>query len=171
MLLHFILNDFSIRFIRVNHIEQETKKEIELIVTEHNYKPYSNIYRSINKIKKVNTDIPLIAPLIDALILVYRERQVMHVSKFYSKIRLSTLRCLLGLYENNENLDDEFFSMYGWTKKDNGAVITKEIANSNNKDQKRVVTENIAFIEQMNVQYEKLINKHKDIKTYITKTN
>jgi hypothetical protein len=88
----------------------------------------------------------------------------MHISKFYSKIKLATLSNILG---NEVNLDDAFFSKYGWVKKDNYVVITKEIEESNIKYDKGVIMENIAFIEQMNIQYEKLINKHKDIKTYV----
>ena len=36
VLLQFILNTFSIVFIKVNHIKQETKKEIDAIIKEYN---------------------------------------------------------------------------------------------------------------------------------------
>jgi hypothetical protein len=164
VLLHFILNTFSLVFIKVNHIKQETKKEIDLIIKEYNNKPYSNLDQSVNEIKKLNTDIPLITPLLNAFMLIYRKKQLIHISKFYSKIKLVTLSKILG---NEVKLDDAFFSKYGWIKKDTYVVITKEIEESNIKYDKGVIMENIAFIEQMNIQYEKLINKHKDIKTYV----
>ena len=164
VLLHFILNTFSIVFIKVNHIKQETKKEIDLIIKEYNNKPYSNLDQSVNEIKKLNTDIPLITPLLNAFMLIYRKKQLIHISKFYSKIKLVTLSNILG---NEVKLDDAFFSKYGWIKKDTYVVITKEIEESDIKYDKGVIMENIAFIEQMNIQYEKLINKHKDIKTYV----
>ena len=163
VLLQFILNTFSIVFIKVNHIKQETKKEIDLIIKEYNNKPYSNLDQSVNEIKKLNTDIPLITPLLNAFMLIYRKKQLIHISKFYSKIKLVTLSNILG---NEVKLDDAFFSKYGWIKKDTYVVITKEIEESDIKYDKGVIMENIAFIEQMNIQYEKLINKHKDIKTY-----
>ena len=168
VLLHFILNTFSIVFIKVNHIKQETKKAIDLIIREYNNKPYSNIDQNVNKIKQLNTDIPLIAPLLNAFMLIYRKKQLIHISKFYSKIKLVTLSNILG---NEVNLDDAFFSKYGWIKKDNYVEITKEIEESDIKYEKGVIMENIAFIEEMNIQYEKLINKHKDIKTYVNKNN
>lgn len=168
VLLQFILNTFSIVFIKVNHIKQETKKKIDVIIKEYNNKPYSNIDSSVNEIKQLNDDIPLIAPLLDAFMLIYRKKQLIHISKFYSKIKLDTLSNILG---KEVNLDNAFFSKYGWIKKDNHVVITKEIEESDIKYEKGVIMENIAFIEQMNIQYEKLINKHKDIKTYADKTN
>ena len=164
VLLHFILNTFSLVFIKVNHIKQDTKQEIDSIIKEYNDKPYSNLDQSVNEIKKLNTDIPLITPLLNAFMLIYRKKQLIHISKFYSKIKLVTLSKILG---NEVKLDDAFFSKYGWIKKDNYVVITKEIEESNIKYDKGVIMENIAFIEQMNIQYEKLINKHKDIKTYV----
>lgn len=168
VLLQFILNTFSIVFIKVNHIKQETKKKIDVIIKEYNSKPYSNIDSSVNEIKQLNDDIPLIAPLLDAFMLIYRKKQLIHISKFYSKIKLDTLSNILG---KEVNLDNAFFSKYGWIKKDNHVVITKEIEESDIKYEKGVIMENIAFIEQMNIQYEKLINKHKDIKAYADKTN
>ena len=164
VLLHFILNTFSLVFIKVNHIKQDTKQEIDSIIKEFNDKPYSNLDQSVNEIKKLNTDIPLITPLLNAFMLIYRKKQLIHISKFYSKIKLVTLSKILG---NEVKLDDTFFSKYGWIKKDTYVVITKEIEESNIKYDKGVIMENIAFIEQMNIQYEKLINKHKDIKTYV----
>ena len=164
VLLHFILNTFSIVFIKANHIKQETKKEIDSIIREYNNKPYSNLDQSVNEIKKLNTDIPLITPLLNAFMLIYRKKQLIHISKFYSKIKLVTLSNILG---NEVKLDDAFFSKYGWIKKDTYVVITKEIEETDIKYDKGVIMENIAFIEQMNIQYEKLINKHKDIKTYV----
>ena len=164
VLLHFILNTFSIVFIKVNHIKQDTKKEIDSIIKEYNNKPYANLDQSVNEIKKLNTDIPLITPLLNAFMLIYRKKQLIHISKFYSKIKLVTLSNILG---NEVKLDDAFFSKYGWIKKDTYVVITKEIEESDIKYDKGVIMENIAFIEQMNIQYEKLINKHKDIKTYV----
>ena len=164
VLLQFILNTFSIVFIKVNHIKQETKKEIDLIIKEYNNKPYSNLDQSVNEIKKLNTDIPLITPLLNAFMLIYRKKQLIHISKFYSKIKLVTLSNILG---NEVKLDDAFFSKYGWIKKDTYVEITKEIEENDIKYDKGVIMENIAFIEQMNIQYEKLINKHKDIKTYV----
>jgi hypothetical protein len=164
VLLHFILNTFSLVFIKVNHIKQDTKQEIDSIIKEYNDKPYSNLDQSVNEIKKLNTDIPLITPLLNAFMLIYRKKQLIHISKFYSKIKLVTLSKILG---NEVKLDDAFFSKYGWIKKDTYVVITKEIEESNIKYDKGVIMENIAFIEQMNIQYEKLINKHKDIKTYV----
>ena len=164
VLLHFILNTFSIVFIKVNHIKQDTKKEIDSIIKEYNNKPYANLDQSVNEIKKLNTDIPLITPLLNAFMLIYRKKQLIHISKFYSKIKLVTLSNILG---NEVKLDDAFFSKYGWIKNDTYVVITKEIEESDIKYDKGVIMENIAFIEQMNIQYEKLINKHKDIKTYV----
>ena len=164
VLLHFILNTFSIVFIKANHIKQETKKEIDSIIREYNNKPYSNLDQSVNEIKKLNTDIPLITPLLNAFMLIYRKKQLIHISKFYSKIKLVTLSNILG---NEVKLDDAFFSKYGWIKKDTYVVITKEIEETDIKYDKGVIMENIAFIEQMNIQYEKLINKHKDINTYV----
>ena len=168
VLLQFILNTFSIVFIKVNHIKQETKKKIDVIIKEYNNKPYSNIDSSVNEIKQLNDDIPLIAPLLDAFMLIYRKKQLIHISKFYSKIKLDTLSNILG---KEVNLDNAFFNKYGWIKKDNHVVITKEIEENDIKYEKGVIMENIAFIEQMNIQYEKLINKHKDIKAYADKTN
>ena len=168
VLLHFILNTFSIVFIKVNHIKQETKKEINSIIREYNNKPYSNIDCSVNAIKQLNNDIPLISHLLDVFMLIYRQKQLIHISKFYSKIKLVTLSNILG---KEVNLDNAFFSKYGWIKKDDYVVITKEIEESDIKYEKGVIMENIAFIEQMNIQYEKLINKHKDIKAYANTTN
>ena len=167
VLLHFVLNTFSVRFCRVNHVKQETKKEIDSIIREYNNKPYSNIDRSVNVIKQLNTDIPLIAPLLDVFMLVYRQRQLVHISRFYSKIKLDTLSRILG---KEVNLDDAFFSKHGWIKKDN-VVIPKELEESDIKYERGAIMESIAFIEQMNIQYEQLVNKHKDIKAYTSKTN
>jgi hypothetical protein len=168
VLLQFILNTFSTVFIKVNHIKQGTKNEIDNIIKEYNDKPYSNIDFNVNMIKQLNNDIPLIAPLLDTFMLIYRKKQLIHISKFYSKIKLDTLSNILG---KEVNLDNAFFSRLGWIKKDNHVVLTKEIEESDIKYEKGAIMENIAFIEQMNIQYEKLINKHKDIKAYADKTN
>ena len=83
VLLHFILNTFSIVFIKVNHIKQDTKKEIDSIIKEYNNKPYANLDQSVNEIKKLNTDIPLITPLLNAFMLIYRKKQFTYTRWVY----------------------------------------------------------------------------------------
>lgn len=166
VLLQFVLNSFSIVFTKVNHIKQDTKKEIDSIIRVYNNKPYANIDDNINEIKKLNNDIPLIAPLIEVFMTVYRKKQLTHISKFYSTIKLDTLSSLLG---KEVELDEAFFNKVGWINNGDHVVITREIENKDIKYDKEFIKENIVFIENMNIQYEQLIKRHKDIKAYSPK--
>ncbi len=111
--------------------------------------PFSNIYEHVYHFLK--NDSSEVKKLASEFIQKFEKEQAQFISKFYSKLKLSSLKKLLGVHLMKINFK-EYLHKYNWVQ--NGEVIlTSQIKESSNTQN---IREDLDFINKMTVSLENL---------------
>ena len=161
ILLNFLIGNYSLYGFNFNLISKETKQALEKLMKALYDKVLPNVYDLFNGIKtgkeKINTQ------LIEACKKTYKQKQIDFIRRFYHKINKDNL---IEYFPSNEI--DKIIEEEGWTK-DKGFIIPTEKSAPPEFNVAKEI-EDIKFINDMSVQFNKLIKEHKHMVTLLNNT-
>ena len=157
ILLNFILENYTLSNLTFNLVSKESMAAIEKLLQKLYEGFLPNAYDLFDLIKtgkeKVN---PL---LLDACKNVYKQRQINFIRRFYSRISIKNLKDFFPINEI-----DNIISQEGWIKEKDYVIPTEKSAPAEFNVGKEV--EDIKYINDMNVQFNKLIKEHAHLVTF-----
>jgi hypothetical protein len=157
ILLNFILENYTLSNLTFNLISKESMTAIEKLLQKIYEGFLPNVYDLFDSIKtgkeKVN---PL---LLDACKNIYKQKQINFIRQFYSRISMKNLREFFPINEI-----DNIISQEGWIKEKDCVIPTEKSAPPEFNVGKEV--EDIKYINDMNVQFNKLIKEHAHLVTF-----
>ena len=148
ILLNFLIGNYNLYGFNFNLISKETKDAIEKLMKALYDSVLPNAYSLFDSIKtgkeKIN---PL---LLEACKKTYKQKQIDFISKFYNKILYKNLKDYFPINDIDKIIADE-----GWTKDKDYIVPNEKNASPEFNVAKEI--EDIKYINDMNVQFNKLI--------------
>jgi hypothetical protein len=157
ILLNFILENYTLSNLTFNLISKESMTAIEKLLQKIYEGFLPNVYDLFDSIKtgkeKVN---PLV---LDACKNIYKQKQINFIRQFYSRISMKNLREFFPINEI-----DNIISQEGWIKEKDCVIPTEKSAPPEFNVGKEV--EDIKYINDMNVQFNKLIKEHAHLVTF-----
>ena len=158
ILLNFILENYTLSNLTFNLISKEAMTAIEKLLQKLYEGFLPNAYDLFDSIKtgkeKVN---PL---LLEACKNVYKQKQINFIRQFYSRISIKNLKDFFPINEI-----DSIISQEGWIKEKDYVIPTEKSAPAEFNVGKEV--EDIKYINDMNVQFNKLIKEHAHLVTFL----
>ena len=158
ILLNFLVGNFNLYGFNFNLISKETKDAIEKLMKALYENVLPNAYALFDGIKtgkeKIN---PL---LIEACKKTYKQKQIDFIRKFYNKILYKNLKDYFPLNDVDKIIAEE-----GW-KKDKDYIVPNE-KNAAPEFNVAKEIEDIKYINDMNVQFNKLIKEHEHLVTFL----
>ena len=158
ILLNFLVGNYNLYGFNFNLISKETKDAIEKLMKALYENVLPNAYALFDGIKtgkeKIN---PL---LIEACKKTYKQKQIDFIRKFYNKILYKNLKDYFPLNDVDKIIAEE-----GW-KKDKDYIVPNE-KNAAPEFNVAKEIEDIKYINDMNVQFNKLIKEHEHLVTFL----
>jgi hypothetical protein len=158
ILLNFLVGNYNLYGFNFNLISKETKDAIEKLMKALYETVLPNAYSLFDSIKtgkeKIN---PL---LIEACKKTYKQKQIDFIRKFYNKILYKNLKDYFPLNDVDKIIAEE-----GW-KKDKDYIVPNE-KNATPEFNVAKEIEDIKYINDMNVQFNKLIKEHEHLVTFL----
>ena len=158
VLLNFILGNYSLYGLNFNLISKETKEALEKLLKALYDNVLPNAYSLFDGIKtgkeKLNPQ------LLDACKQVYKQKQIDFIRRFYSKINKGNLS---NYFPDNEV--DKIINEEGWIKEKGFIIPTEKSAPPEFNVAKEI--EDIKYINDMNIQFNKLIKEHEHLVTFL----
>ena len=158
ILLNFLVGNYNLYGFNFNLISKETKDAIEKLMKALYENVLPNAYALFDGIKtgkeKIN---PL---LIEACKKTYKQKQNDFIRKFYNKILYKNLKDYFPLNDVDKIIAEE-----GW-KKDKDYIVPNE-KNAAPEFNVAKEIEDIKYINDMNVQFNKLIKEHEHLVTFL----
>ena len=158
ILLNFLVGNYNLYGFNFNLISKETKDAIEKLMKALYENVLPNAYALFDSIKtgkeKIN---PL---LIEACKKTYKQKQIDFIRKFYNKILYKNLKDYFPLNDVDKIIAEE-----GW-KKDKDYIVPNE-KNAAPEFNVAKEIEDIKYINDMNVQFNKLIKEHEHLVTFL----
>ena len=158
ILLNFLIGNYTIYGFRFDLLSKETKSAIEKLMKALYENVLPNVYSLFDFIKtgkeKLN---PL---LLEACKKTYKQKQIDFIRRFYSKILLKNLKDFFPIDEIDKIIADE-----GWIKEKEFIIPTDKNAIPEFNVGKEI--EDIKYINDMNVQFNKLIKEHQHLVTFL----
>ena len=157
ILLNFILENYTLSNLTFNLISKESLAAIEKLLQKLYEGFLPNVYDLFDSIKtgkeKIN---PL---LLEACKNVYKQKQINFIRQFYSRISMKNLKEFFPINEI-----DNIISQEGWIKEKDCVIPTDKSAPAESNVGKEV--EDIKYINDMNLQFNKLIKEHAHLVTF-----
>ena len=158
ILLNFLIGNYKLYGFNFNLISKETKDAIEKLMKALYDSVLPNAYSLFDSIKtgkeKIN---PL---LLEACKKTYKQKQIDFIRKFYNKILYKNLKDYFPINDIDKIIADE-----GWTKDKDYIVPNEKNASPEFNVAKEI--EDIKYINDMNVQFNKLIKEHEHLVTFL----
>ena len=160
ILLNFLLGNYNLYGFNFNLISKETKEAIQKLMKALYDNVLPNAYGLFDSIKtgkeKLN---PL---LLEACKKTYKQKQVDFIRRFYHKILYKNLKDFFPLNDIDKIIAEE-----GWIKEKEFIIPTEKNATPEFNVAKEI--EDIKYINDMNIQFNKLIKEHEHLVTFLTK--
>ena len=160
ILLNFLLGNYNLYGFNFNLISKETKEAIQKLMKALYDNVLPNAYGLFDSIKtgkeKLN---PL---LLEACKKTYKQKQIDFIRRFYHKILYKNLKDFFPLNDIDKIIAEE-----GWIKEKEFIIPTEKNATPEFNVAKEI--EDIKYINDMNVQFNKLIKEHEHLVTFLTK--
>ena len=160
ILLNFLLGNYNLYGFNFNLISKETKDAIQRLMKALYDNVLPNAYGLFDSIKtgkeKLN---PL---LLEACKKTYKQKQIDFIRRFYHKILYKNLKDFFPLNDIDKIIAEE-----GWIKEKEFIIPTEKNATPEFNVAKEI--EDIKYINDMNIQFNKLIKEHEHLVTFLTK--
>ena len=160
ILLNFLLGNYNLYGFNFNLISKETKEAIQNLMKALYENVLPNAYTLFDSIKtgkeKLN---PL---LLEACKKTYKQKQIDFIRRFYHKILYKNLKDFFPLNDIDKIIAEE-----GWIKEKEFIIPTEKNATPEFNVAKEI--EDIKYINDMNIQFNKLIKEHEHLVTFLTK--
>ena len=160
ILLNFLLGNYNLYGFNFNLISKETKEAIQKLMKALYDNVLPNAYGLFDSIKtgkeKLN---PL---LLEACKKTYKQKQIDFIRRFYHKILYKNLKDFFPLNDVDKIIAEE-----GWIKEKEFIIPTEKNATPEFNVAKEI--EDIKYINDMNIQFNKLIKEHEHLVTFLTK--
>ena len=160
ILLNFLLGNYNLYGFNFNLISKETKEAIQKLMKALYDNVLPNAYGLFDSIKtgkeKLN---PL---LLEACKKTYKQKQIDFIRRFYNKILYKNLKDFFPLNDIDKIIAEE-----GWIKEKEFIIPTEKNATPEFNVAKEI--EDIKYINDMNIQFNKLIKEHEHLVTFLTK--
>ena len=160
ILLNFLLGNYNLYGFNFNLISKETKEAIQNLMKALYENVLPNAYSLFDSIKtgkeKLN---PL---LLEACKKTYKQKQIDFIRRFYHKILYKNLKDFFPLNDIDKIIAEE-----GWIKEKEFIIPTEKNATPEFNVAKEI--EDIKYINDMNIQFNKLIKEHEHLVTFLTK--
>jgi hypothetical protein len=160
ILLNFLLGNYNLYGFNFNLISKETKEAIQKLMKALYDNVLPNAYGLFDSIKtgkeKLN---PL---LLEACKKTYKQKQIDFIRRFYHKILYKNLKDFFPLNDIDKIIAEE-----GWIKEKEFIIPTEKNATPEFNVAKEI--EDIKYINDMNIQFNKLIKEHEHLVTFLTK--
>jgi hypothetical protein len=160
ILLNFLLGNYNLYGFNFNLISKETKDAIQRLMKALYDNVLPNVYNLFDSIKtgkeKLN---PL---LLEACKKTYKQKQIDFIRRFYHKILYKNLKDFFPLNDIDKIIAEE-----GWIKEKEFIIPTEKNATPEFNVAKEI--EDIKYINDMNIQFNKLIKEHEHLVTFLTK--
>jgi len=160
ILLNFLLGNYNLCGFNFNLISKETKEAIQKLMKALYDNVLPNAYGLFDSIKtgkeKLN---PL---LLEACKKTYKQKQIDFIRRFYHKILYKNLKDFFPLNDIDKIIAEE-----GWIKEKEFIIPTEKNATPEFNVAKEI--EDIKYINDMNIQFNKLIKEHEHLVTFLTK--
>ena len=160
ILLNFLLGNYNLYGFNFNLISKETKEAIQKLMKDLYDNVLPNAYSLFDSIKtgkeKLNPS------LLEACKKTYKQKQIDFIRRFYHKILYKNLKDFFPLKEVDKIIAEE-----GWIKEKEFIIPTEKNATPEFNVAKEI--EDIKYINDMNIQFNKLIKEHEHLVTFLTK--
>ena len=158
ILLNFLIGNYNFYGFKFNLISKETKDAIQKLMKALYENVLPNAYPLFDAIKtgkeKLN---PL---LIEACKKTYKQKQIDFIRRFYSKILYKNLKDFFPINEIDKIVAEE-----GWIKEKEYILPTEKNSTPEFNVGKEI--EDIKYINDMNVQFNKLIKEHEHLVNFL----
>jgi hypothetical protein len=158
ILLNFLIGNYTLYGFNFNLISNETKAAIEKLMKDLYDNVLPNAYSRFDSIKtgkeKLNVQ------LLEACKKTYKQKQIDFIRRFYNKILMKNLKDYFPANEIDKIIAEE-----GWVK-DKEYIIPNE-RNASPEFNVAKEIEDIKYINDMNVQFNKLIKEHEHLVTFL----
>ena len=158
ILLNFLIGNYNFYGFNFNLISKETKDAIQKLMKALYENVLPNAYPLFDSIKtgkeKLN---PL---LIEACKKTYKQKQIDFIRRFYSKILYKKLKDFFPINEIDKIVAEE-----GWIKEKEYILPTEKNSTPEFNVGKEI--EDIKYINDMNVQFNKLIKEHEHLVNFL----
>ena len=158
ILLNFILENYTLTGFNFNLISKETMSAIEKLLKKIYENVLPNVYDNFDLIRtgkeKIN---PL---LIEACKTIYKQKQINFIRQFYKKLYYKNLQDYFPTKDIDKIIADE-----GWIREKEFVIPTEKNASAEFNVGKEI--EDIKYINDMNVQFNKLIKEHSHLVNFL----
>ena len=157
ILLNFILENYTIARFNYDLISKETLSFIENLLKKMYESVLPNVYENFDLIKTGKEQInPL---LIEACKTIYKQKQINFIRQFYNKIYYKNLK---EYFPTNDI--DKIIAEEGWVRDKELVIPTEKSAPPEFNVGKEI--DDIKYINESNVQFNKLIKEHSHLVTF-----
>ena len=158
ILLNFLIGNYTLYDFNFNLISKETKEVLQKLMKALYENVLPNVYGIFDQIKtgkeKLN---PL---LLEACKKTYKQKQIDFIRRFYKKILYKNLRNYFTM-----NDIDKVSAEEGWLKEKDFVIPTQKNETPEFNVGKEI--EDIKYINDMNIQFNKLIKEHEHMVTFV----
>ena len=158
ILLNFLIGNYTLYGFNFNLISKETKDVIQRLMKALYNNVLPNVYGIFDQIKtgkeKLN---PL---LLEACKKTYRQKQREFISRFYRKILYKNLRDYFTMDDVDKVIKEE-----GWQKEKEFVIPTQKNETPEFNVGKEI--EDVKYINDMNIQFNKLIKEHEHLVNFL----
>ena len=158
ILLNFILEKYTLAGFNFNLIHKDTLDALKNICSKIYDSVLPNVYDDFDRIKtgkeKIN---PL---LLESCKKVYKQKQINFIRQFYNKLYMKTMK---DMFPSNQV--DSIIAEEGWKKEKDYVIPNDKSAPPEFNVGKEV--EDIKYINNMNIQFNKLIKEHAHLVTFM----
>ena len=151
ILLNFILENYSLAGFNFDLISKETMSAIEKLLKKLYESVLPNVYDNFDAIKTGKEKFNYL--LLDACKNTYKQKQINFIRQFYHKIYYKNLKEFFPINDVDKIIADE-----GWIREKEMVIPTEKAAPPEFNVGKEI--DDIRYINDMNVQFNKLIKEH-----------
>ena len=151
ILLNFILENYSLAGFNFDLISKETMSAIEKLLKKLYESVLPNVYDNLDAIKTGKEKFNYL--LLDACKNIYKQKQINFIRQFYHKIYYKNLKEFFLINDIDKIIADE-----GWIREKEMVIPTEKAAPPEFNVGKEI--DDIRYINDMNVQFNKLIKEH-----------
>ena len=158
ILLNFILEKYTLSGFNFNLISKETMGAIEKLLKKIYEDVLPNVYDLFDMVK---TGKEKINPLIlEACKNIYKRKQINFIRRFYQKIYYKNLKDYFPIQDTDKIIANE-----GWIKEKDYVIPTEKNAPPEFNVGKEI--EDIKYINDINIQFNKLIKEHSHLVNFL----
>jgi hypothetical protein len=157
ILLNFILENYSLSGFNFNLINERTLNALEVICRNLYNNVLPNVYDFFDNIKSGKEKLnPFI---LESCKTIYKRKQINFIRQFYSKLSINTMKAMFPQKEVDKIIFEE-----GWTKEGEYVIPNNKNAPPEFNVGKEI--EDIKYINNMNIQFNKLIKEHSHLVSF-----